>query len=68
MGVRSLSGRELNNHEIREYITWLTSEIDLCLACDLPMEYLENELIVALSIRDRVTECQRDKEIIEYSI
>ncbi|MCE5249312.1 hypothetical protein LLG96_03745 [bacterium] len=68
MGVRSLSGRELNNREIHEYVTWLESEIDLCLACDLPVEYLEKDLIAALNIRDRVTECQSDKEIIEYSI
>ena len=35
----------LSEREIGEYISWLETEIDKCLECDLPVNHLEEELI-----------------------
>ena len=35
----------LSEREIGEYISWLETEIDKCLECDLPVSHLEEELI-----------------------
>jgi len=34
----------INRKEIYNYIDWLESEIDRCLACDLPFVHIEKEL------------------------
>ena len=39
-----MDGIIINKKEIYKYIDWLESEIDKCLACDLPSVHIEKEL------------------------
>jgi hypothetical protein len=35
-----------DDHDDRLFISWLESEIDQCLSCDLPTSFLEQELAI----------------------
>jgi len=40
----------LTQKEVRQYITWLESEIDQCMMYDIPLDHLKKELFTLYEI------------------